>query len=69
VKFGSAIVKSVKADIHKKEITISFSVDLNYMGEAQELAHYMGEDKSDVSLEITPRQLQLINTLVKEKKE
>lgn len=63
MKFGSAIVKSIKADVHKKEITISFALSMQYLGVAEVLAHYIGEDKGDVILEVTPRQKQLNLTM------
>ena len=69
MKFGSAIVSSVKADLSKKEITISFKMDIHYLEEAEELAHYVGEDKGDVELVVTPRQTQMISTITKVVKE
>jgi hypothetical protein len=50
--------KAVKADIAKKEITISFTLDMGdeELAEAAELATYTDADAGDVEIIITPRQ-------------
>ena len=50
--------KSLKADIAKKEITISFVADMNEenLAEADELAFYVAKDAGDIEILITPRQ-------------
>lgn len=54
-----AQVKSVKADIHKKEITISFTMDMSNLDVADEIAEYIGQETGAVSLDITPWQMSL----------
>jgi len=53
--------KSLKADIAKKEITISFVADMTQenLSEADDLAFYVDKDAGDVEILITPRQQKL----------
>ena len=55
--------KSVKADLVKNEITLTFVLDLDEgnMVEAQELAPYCAEDSGDVELTVLPRQISLFS--------
>jgi len=55
--------KSVKADLVKNEITLTFVLDLDEgnMTEAQELAPYCAEDAGDVELTVLPRQISLFS--------
>ena len=59
MKFATAIVKSIKADLDAKDISITFKVPWNDLDEALELAQYMGKDASDMNLDVTPRQLRM----------
>lgn len=61
--------KSVKADLVKNEITLTFVLDLDEgnMTEARELAPYCAEDAGDVELTILPRQISLFNKKVEVK--
>jgi hypothetical protein len=56
-----AKAKSVKADIAKKEITISFVADMNdeNMAIADELAFFVDKDAGDVELKVLPRQIKM----------
>ena len=55
--FKNAQVKSVKADLAKKEITITLVVDMGAQPEAEELARYADPDAGQVMADITPRQM------------
>ena len=57
----TAHVKGVKADVAKKEITISFVMDMSdaNMEEAQELATYTEKDAGAVVIKVLPYQLKL----------
>lgn len=61
-----AQVKAVKADLAKKQITMSFTVDMTEedAATADELAFYVDKDAGDVELTVLPRQLKMF----KEKK-
>ncbi len=53
-----AYVKGVKADIGKKELTLTFTVhmDEESMASAEELAIFSGEDAGAVELRVMPYQ-------------
>lgn len=53
-----AYVKGIKADVAKKEVTISFTVtmDEESMATAEELAHFVGGDAGAVELKVMPYQ-------------
>jgi hypothetical protein len=57
--FKLAKVMSVKADIAKREITLSFVVDFGELATADELAGYQAPDAGTVVLEVIPRQMKL----------
>lgn len=60
MRFANATVNSVKADLAKKEITLTFRVDLSEEEPAEELARYVDvESAGTVELNIKPRQLSL----------
>ncbi len=65
MQFTAAEFTAVKADIDKKEIRITFAVPLDQLDEAEELTNFMGKDRQDMTVNITPRQLPLLD---KEKK-
>ena len=54
-----AKAKAVKADIAKREITISFTFNMDdeELAIAEELSQYVDKDAGEVELLITPRQL------------
>jgi len=58
------VIKSIKADISKKEISISFVVDMNEenLAEAEELSQFTGKAASDVEVDITSRQIAMFKT-------
>lgn len=60
-----AKTKAVKADLAKKEITISFTVDMGdeELAEAAELATYTDQDAGDVEIVITPRQYNMLTRM------
>lgn len=67
MKFTDAKIKSVKADLAKGEITISFSVDLEQNQEdAEELAECADKKAGSVEIEINPRQMKLKMEIKKE---
>lgn len=51
-------VKGIKADVAKKEMTLTFTVhmDEQSLATAEELAQYVGEDAGAVELRIMPYQ-------------
>ncbi len=59
--FQTANIKSVKADLAKGEITVSFVVDIDQenMETAHALAVFADNDAGDVEVTIHPRQLRL----------
>jgi len=59
-----AKAKSVKADLAKKEISISFTMPMNDENTetANELSQYVGKDAGHVELSITPRQIPMFKT-------
>jgi len=68
MRFPIAKARSVRADIAAKKITLSFTVDLSELDQAEQLAAYCEEDAGDVALEITPRQPPLFKEPGKEKR-
>lgn len=58
-----AYAKSVKADVGKHELTISFTVhmDEESMATAEELSHFTGEDAGAVELKVLPYQRSFLN--------
>ena len=62
MRFSPAYVKSVKADIAKKEITFSFTVDFSSenIEEAEALSKYIGEGAGAVQVLISPRQMSFL---------
>lgn len=56
-----AKVKTVKADITRKEITISFVLPMykDNFEEANKLSEYANEDAGDMEIVVTPRQMML----------
>lgn len=64
--FRSATTKSVKADFSKGEITLTFTVpfDEDERDTASALAKYVDADAGDVRLEITPRQMAMLDRRV-----
>lgn len=56
-------VKSIKADVAKKEITFSFSTDMNdeNMETASELAFYVDKEHGDVEVKILPRMVSFLS--------
>ncbi len=59
MQFPVAFVKSVKADVVKRKIRVTFELDLEVLEDAEELAHYAEKDASAVVLQVTPYQPQL----------
>jgi hypothetical protein len=61
MKFSYAKVKSIKADIAKKEITVSFLVDMTQenLAISDQLSGYVDPDAGTVILDIFPRQMKL----------
>lgn len=61
MKFSHAQVKSIKADIAKKEITVSFLVDMTQenLSISDQLSGYVDPDAGTVVLDIFPRQMKL----------
>ena len=62
MEFPAARAKSVKADIAKEEITLTFKVPLNdeLLALSQELAPYTDKDAGQLVLQITPLQPPLL---------
>ena len=57
MQFNGAAIKSLKADLDKKDITISITVPFEQLDDALELANFMGRDRQDMTVTVTPRQL------------
>lgn len=57
MQFTDAKVRSVKADLAKGEITLTFVVDADEMSTAEELAMYQAADAGKVVLRVEPRQM------------
>jgi hypothetical protein len=57
--FDAALVKSIKADINKGTMTLSFEVRFNAenLTTCNELSAYADEDAGTVKLSIIPRQM------------
>lgn len=55
-------VKAIKADIAKKEITLSFTVDMNdeNMESADDLSFYVDKEHGEVELKILPRMVNFL---------
>lgn len=61
-------IKSVKADIAKQEITISFVVDMTdeNLTISKELSVYADKDLGSVDITITPKQMALLDVFGKD---
>ena len=61
MEFPQAKVKSIRADLVNKEITISFTVGLNEESQraAEDLSQYVDKDMGKVEVRIIPQQLPL----------
>lgn len=61
-----AYVKSVKADVGKRELTLSFTVSLDEenLAAAQELAFYANPDAGAIDLKVLPRQTSMFKNSV-----
>ena len=60
MKFVTAEVRSVKADLAKGDISITFRVSVEEQAYAEELAQYAGKDAGTVILTVEPRQMALM---------
>ncbi len=65
MQFSNAELKSIKADISRKDISITFVVGLEQLEEAEQLANFMGPDASDMNITIEPRQLPMLDVQIK----
>ena len=64
MKFKKAWIKSLKADIAKGEIVVSFTVDLKAIELVETLRPFTGEDATAVTIEILPHQRPLWDEMV-----
>jgi spore maturation protein SpmB len=64
MEFPQAKVKSIKADLVNKEITISFTVSLNddSQAAAENLSQYVDKDMGKVEVRVIPQQLPMVMT-------
>ena len=60
--FNYANMKSIKADITKKEITVSFVVDMSQdnLSVSEDLSRYVDAEAGTVVIDIQPRQPALV---------
>jgi len=57
MRFSSAHVKGVKADVAAGVISITITVPMNDLETAEEVAKYCEKDAGTVMIEIEPRQM------------
>lgn len=67
MQFNGAYIKGVKADIAKREITLSFVIDMNKttLPIAQDLSVYADGRHGSVDLTVLPRQMPLLDDMVR----